>query len=526
MREIELLDCTLRDGGYVNQWRFGEKIINQITARLVKSGVEIIECGYLNENALSDNDCTVYNSADRILRFCSKYPRQKFACMINFGECPECAVLKQELPDNFILRIAFHKKDIKEAVIYSEKLIKEGCRVFLQPMGVGNYDDFELLKLIQMANNIKPEAFYIVDSFGSLEIKDFRRILALTEHNLDKDIWLGYHSHDNKKQACGNAQYMVNTLDDRKMLIDASVFGMGRGAGNLNEELFAEFLNNVYGKRYNISSLLEIMDLYINRIYLEKPWGYQLPYYLSAKHNCHPNYASYFSSKNSLTVASLDDIFKSMTKEEKSSYTEEKAEKIYDRYQNRYVDDRAVRERFAAEWKNKKILLLGPGKSIQTYKDSVQGFISDNSPVVIALNFIPEYYQYTYVMCTNDKRWDTVKNAENGSLIVSSNITDNSGNAFVLNYETIKCERAEISDNVLIMLLHFLVQIGIEEVYCAGADGYSGTMTENYADFTMSLGANVHMRYEKNYLMSAEIEECREDITINFITPSKYDNIP
>lgn len=524
MRKIKLLDCTLRDGGYVNQWKFGEKIICQIISKLDKAGVEVIECGYLNENVLADKDSTIYNSADTVIDFCNKYPNREFACMINIGEYSIESITKQKLPPNFILRIAFHKRDIKKAILYSETLIKKGYRVILQPMCVGNYNDIELLQLIHTTNDIKPEAFYIVDSFGTLEIKDFRRILFMADHNLNRNIQLGYHSHDNKKQAYSNAQDMVNKLDDREILIDASIFGMGRGAGNLNEELFAEFLNNIYGKSYNMQSMFEVMDLYINRIYLEKPWGYQLSYYLSAKHNCHPNYATYFSNKNSLMVTSLNEIFQSMTMEEKSSYSEEKAEMIYDRYQNQYVDDTLVRNRLAKEWKNKVLLMLGPGKSIQLYKDKIQEFIKESSPIVIALNFIPEYFKYTYVMCTNLKRWNGVKNVDTSKLIVSSNINNDSDGKIVLNYETIKCGRAEISDNVMIMLLHLLIQLGVEKVYCAGVDGFSGIMTENYVDFTMSLGANAHLRYEKNSLMIEEIEECRKSIKINFITPSKYDN--
>lgn len=156
-------------------------------------------------------------------------------------------------------------------------------------------------------------------------------------------------------------------------------------------------------------------------------------------------------------------------------------------------------------------------------REGILGFVRDNSPIVIALNFIPEYFEYTYVMCTNLKRWNTVKDIDKNKLIVSSNIDNCPDGKIILNYETIKCGRAEISDNVMIMLLHLLIQLGIEKVYCAGTDGFSGIMAENYVDFTMSLGANAYLRYEKNSLMIEEIEECKKNIKIKFLTPSKYE---
>ena len=84
------------------------------------------------------------------------------------------------------------------------------------------------------------------------------------------------------------------------IVLDASVYGMGRGAGNLNMELFASYLNKNYGSHYNIDEFLDIMDEYLKPIFAEHYWGYSLPFYLSARYNCHPNYAGYFADKNTL----------------------------------------------------------------------------------------------------------------------------------------------------------------------------------------------------------------------------------
>lgn len=121
---------------------------------------------------------------------------------------------------------------------------KKGYKVFVQPMVSLNYTDEEFLSLIQLVNHIKPYAFYIVDSFGMMNKKNLIRLFYLVEHNLDESIWIGFHSHNNKQLAYSNAQCLIDTQTARNLIIDSSIFGMGRGAGNLNTELIVEYLND------------------------------------------------------------------------------------------------------------------------------------------------------------------------------------------------------------------------------------------------------------------------------------------
>ena len=160
---------------------------------------------------------------------------------------------------------------------------------------------------------------------------------------------LGYHSHNNMQQAMGNASAFTEMHLHRDIILDACVFGMGRGAGNLNLELFAEYMNENFDKQYRIEPMLEIIDEYLNDIYREHFWGYSLPLYLSAANGCHPNYAIYFASKGTLTVKSYNEILKSIPKEDKALYNKDKAEKIYKEYQENYVDDRESVEQLEKE---------------------------------------------------------------------------------------------------------------------------------------------------------------------------------
>ncbi len=329
MNKIYLLDCTLRDGGYINNWMFGHNRISSILSLLSQSYVEYIECGYLTDQSESSPDSTKYTSLEEARSlFPALKSGQHLAVMINYGAY-NIDRMPGAVSDEPIIRVCFHKNDAKDALSYCGKIIAKGYRVFLQPMVTMNYSDEELLQLIKEVNEIGPACFYIVDSFGSMELSDFRRLLFLADHNLKSQILLGYHAHNNLQQAYENAKYMVSAELIHDVVLDASVYGMGRGAGNLNMELFASYLNAHFGKSYSIDKFLEIMDEHLKPIFSEKHWGYSLPFYLSARCRCHPNYASYFSEKNTLSYQSLERLLMSLSEEDKVSFSKEKAEAYY-----------------------------------------------------------------------------------------------------------------------------------------------------------------------------------------------------
>ena len=136
------------------------------------------------------------------------------------------------------IRVTFHKKDMLPALEQCRRLKEKGYKTFLQPMVALRYTDAEYLELIRLANEVGPYAFYLVDSFGTMKRKDMLRFFYMIEHNLREDIVIGFHSHNNLQLAYANAQTLVDLQTSRSLILDSSIMGMGRGAGNLNSELF------------------------------------------------------------------------------------------------------------------------------------------------------------------------------------------------------------------------------------------------------------------------------------------------
>lgn len=523
MNKIRLLDCTLRDGGYVNNWHFGNRAIREILKKLVSSNVNYIECGYLSQKKAGTEDDTQYGTFEDIEKVLPQiHADQRIAVMINFGEY-DIDTLPEADNSKPIIRVCFHKKESENALMYCTKLIQKGYFVFVQPMASLHYSDIEFIELILKVNEIMPKCFYIVDSFGVMEHCDFKRLISLADANLDKNIQLGYHSHNNLQQAYGNAKFFVEQNLQHNIVLDASVYGMGRGAGNLNMELFASYLNKNYGTKYNIDAFLDIMDDYLKPIFSEHFWGYSLPFYLSAQYNCHPDYANYYTAKNTLTNKSMRQLLASLPYNVKNSYSVEKAEEYYLVYQKRFVNDHNVIIALKKKFEGRKLLVLAPGKTLCTQQQIVEKYIQENNPITVAINIIPDSYRCDFLFCVNERRLNHLDLPEDCQLIVSSNIEQDTFDALKINYSSYLVEESIISENPTLMFIQILLSIGMKEANIAGFDGYSLVPQDNYFKPDLSMGSSLVTKLKKNEYVYQYIKNLREQLDIRFITKSLYE---
>lgn len=523
MNKINVLDCTLRDGGYINQWQFGEKNIKKIISGLLDSKVEIIECGFLTERAIKNRDSTLFDSVERIAEYLPSHKNDSMTvCMINFGEYDVKKLPQYDGTSIKGIRVAFHKKDIDEALMMCETIIDKGYKVFIQPMISVSYTDEEFINLINKSNKLKPFAFYIVDSFGVMKRKDLMRLYYLVDHNLSNDIFVGYHSHNNIQMAYSNAQALVDIKTKRELIIDSSVFGMGRGAGNLNTELFIEYLNELNGIKYKIKPLLKIIDQVLNPIYSCNFWGYSLPHYVSAMNNCHPNYASYLDDKSTLNIENINEILESLEESKKKNFDKEYIEKLYSSYQNKAIADDKAKKQLSYRIKNKTVVIIAPGRSINDEKDIISKVISDKNQLTIAINFIPENFKCDYVFVSNHKRYEDLKYNSEIDFIKTSNIKDCNSEGIVVNYSDLLNDVEAVEDNAGMMLIKLLIDIGVSKIKIAGLDGYSHDIYDNFAKKDMAYVKNPAIMDAMNRGMEKVLSRFVDFIEIEFITSPRF----
>ena len=527
MGQINLLDCTLRDGGYINDWHFGEKAIKNIIKKLTLAGVEYLEIGFV-KNLEYNPDFSLFPKNDNVSSVVlSKNENTKIVGMIDMGNPVSFEQLGHNDANGFdVLRVIFKKNKIQEAINYISELSQLGYEIFAQPVGTDQYTLDEFSELANKVNTLPIKAFYIVDSFGLIKKRQLMSLVEIADDNLRDDIMLGYHSHNNIQQAKENASALAESGIKRDICIDACVFGMGRGAGNLNMEVFAQYMNENFAKHYRIDPMLEIIDEYLNPIYRENFWGYSMPLYLSASNGCHPNYAIYFSKKGSLTVKSYDEILKSISKEDKALFSKEKAEYYYQKYQANYYNDSEMFEKLSDEILGRKVLLLGSGKSLSQQENNIKTFITKEHPIVISLNFIPNQFDVQYVFCCHMRRYNGMKNQRNFNhvkKIITSNLRDADEYDYMLNFSSYNPEEDELHENSGIMMLNILICIGVTKVYLAGMDGYEVHSTTNYIHSGLEYDFSDEDLICRNNYIKRDIQKKCKQIEICFITQSLYE---
>ena len=517
---IKVLDCTLRDGGYVNNWKFGYENIKTILENLGQSKVDIIECGYLTQGEC-DYNSTMFGSVSQIDELLNNKETANYVCMINYGDYDVKNLPLAKDSKLTGVRLAFHKKDWKKA-IEDIRIIKEkGYEAYVQPMVSMGYDDSEFMELISASNKINADVFYIVDSFGVMKKSDLMRLFYLTNHNLNKNIKLGYHSHNNLQLAYSNAQTITNSSGQRDIIIDMSIMGMGRGAGNLNTELFLEYLNENHNGQYNIFPILQAIDGVVNKEYQLNGWGYSLPHYLSATKNCHPNYATFLEEKNTLTVVEMDKILELIPEEKRLSFDKAYVQKRYEEYQSHKISDTAALENLKKQLQSKDVLLVAPGGSIIDESHRILDFIEKEHPIVISVNFQPHIVKSDYVFYGNIRRYKDGKHNDCKE-IITSNIEDTYKSAeYVVNYSNLLNNYPTISDNSAMMLIELLIQVGVRNIYLAGLDGYSNDVAVDYAEKDLALVTKNDLLKCMNEEMTKKLREFGNYTNLHFVTEER-----
>lgn len=531
-RKIELLDCTLRDGGYINDWLFGHDKILTIFERLVSSGVDYIEIGFLDERRQFDMNRTIMpdtNSANKIFKNADKGNSTVLA-MIDYGTCSIENL--QPCDETFIdgIRVIFKEHKMYEALEFCRQVKNLGYKVFAQMVSVTTYSDSKLVEYAQKVNEVMPFATSMVDTYGLLDSEKLLHIAKILDKHLDKGVRMGFHAHNNFQLGYSNAIAFLNLGTAREgILVDGTLYGMGKSAGNAPLELLMMYMNERFNSSYDVTQVLEAVDSVILDIYRKQYWGYNLFFYVAASTHCHPNYVSYLMSKQTLSIKQILEILNSIEFEKKLMYDAKYVENLYLNYQSIKCDDSVSLNRLREIFKGEKILVLGPGNNIQRQSHLVENFIQSNDPLIISVNYAPKKFKVDYIFLTNTHRYNQLLYDLHESInfdadvIATSNVTKVAKNfKFILNYSSLIDSETTVRDNSLVMLLKAMMSIGIKKIYLAGFDGYS-SREDNYFDVSREYSfvkekADYLNSYVRNFL-----NHNADKLTVNFITQSRYE---
>lgn len=529
MGKKKLLDCTLRDGGYVNDWEFGHNNLVSIFERLVDSKVDIIEVGFLDDRRPYDYNRSIMPDTEAIGKNFGEITKRPpmVVGMIDFGTC--AIENLQPCEESFLdgIRVIFKKQKMHAAMEYCAQVKALGYKVFSQLVSITSYSDQDLMQIIELVNQVEPYAVSMVDTYGLLDSTKMLHYYELLDQYVKPGIQIGFHPHNNFQLAYANAVAFLNKPTERDILVDGTLFGMGKSAGNAPLELISMYMREQYGLDYDTRPMLEAIEESIKPFYTKTPWGYKTFFYLCASNECHPSYVEFFQKKGNLSVSKLDELLARIEPEEKKLlYDKELAEKIYQEFISEQLPEAEEYQRLSREFSGKELLLIGPGRNIQLQLEKVKKYIEKKRPFVVSVNYIPKDITVDYVFVTKGNRYQEMTTALHNQpikIIATSNLTCKNGKFdFMVNREPLLEQKEEIKDNSFLMLLKVLKKCGITRLACAGFDGYSDK-EDNYflpgMEYSFVKQAADHLNHHIKSVLTSEYG----DMDIEYITFSRYD---
>ncbi len=485
-----LLDCTLRDGAYIVDSLFGDSVIRGIIHQLEKAGTEIIECGWL-KNKDHQKDSTFYHVPADLEPYLNKKKKTvTYTVMIDWDRydlryLPPCDEKSVDA-----IRVVFPHGKHREGIEIGKKIAAKGYKVFFQAANTMAYSDEDLEDLAEAVNASPAISLSIVDTFGAMYEEDLERIVFILNNKLRPDIALGFHSHNNQQLSFSLSQHFVRLFrnTNRQSIVDASLCGMGRGAGNTTTELMVSYLNRKCGCHYDMDAVMDAIDIYMGYFQERFTWGYSTPYFIAGLYQCHVNNIAYLLNNHRANAKDMRLIIESMDPQDRRKYDYDLLEGKYLSIVNRNINDATAADELKKSLTQKEVLLIAPGKSVLLEQERIERYITERKPIVIGINAMVADYKYDYVFYVNPARYDYAKTVmkkrfENTKRIVLSNIkTQADDKELIISYDHAIKRGWEHFDNAVICALRMLDWLGIEAVTLAGFDGFKHVYNESYAD--------------------------------------------
>src|SRR3989339_2185206 len=382
--EIKVLDCTIRDGGYVNNWDFDLKLVRETYRALSKAGVDYVELGYHGTEKYFDVNKYGrfrFSAANNINHVCAGIDGAEVALMVDHGKYDiEDIVQYQDTPVRLI-RAAFHKDKIAEALKLLHKVKQLGFAVSANFMGFASYTQAERDLMLVLLRDYPIDYAYVADTYGSMFPEQVTELfLPLLEI---KTIKWGFHPHNNLKMAFANS---LAAIKAGAQIIDSSVFGMGRGAGNLPTEVMLAYLHRQQPDKYNVIPVLKLIDHYYNDLHKQCGWGYNLPYMLSGTYGCHPNYASNLVERKEYDIEDIWNIMEAITVQNPIGFKKELVDNVLRKgifgkkvnaganANSRLFNGDRPRVSYINRHKEKDFLILANGPTLKQFQSDIQAF--------------------------------------------------------------------------------------------------------------------------------------------------------
>lgn len=284
---VKILDCTIRDGGLVNNWEFSTEFVADLYKGLCDAGVEYMEIGYKNSPKLLKSDgAGPWRFLDEafIRDVIPNKGYTKLSALVDIGRVDENDILPREQSSLDLIRVACYIKDVDKALELVQKFHDLGYETSLNIMALSHVLEHELVEALAEIEKSPVDIAYVVDSYGSLNHKDIEYLVGVFKKHLPSKT-IGVHTHNNLQLAFANT---IAAAENGAVFLDSSLYGMGRAAGNCHTELLVSYMKN---PRYELRPLLGVIENHMLGIRERWEWGYIIPYMIAGALDEHPRVA-------------------------------------------------------------------------------------------------------------------------------------------------------------------------------------------------------------------------------------------
>ena len=387
-KPINTLDCTLRDGGYYNNWDFDRKLVDNYLHALTKSKVDYVEIGFRNLSSSIFMGPYAY-SRDRFLEKLNISKNLKLGVMIDTKEVLSSengikktidTLLSEKSQSNInLIRFATHFSDVNSLGKIVKLTKDKGYKIAINLMQTGGKSEEQINRATKYLAQLKEiDVLYFADSLGNMREEDIIKTISLLRNNWHKD--LGIHAHNNKGLALSNT---LVALNNGVNWVDSTVRGMGRGAGNAETEILLSELNRIYKENYRLDEIYKLAVNDFKILNSEFNWGQSLLYSLAADNNIHPTYIQEMISDSRYNDQRILEAINFMKNIPSASFNKEFLDNfVKNQSKNNYIGNWN-----ASNWcKNKEVLIVGSGPSIKRHHEGIIEYIKEYKPTVLSLN--------------------------------------------------------------------------------------------------------------------------------------------
>lgn len=488
-----ILDCTLRDGGYINKWRFPRSVVLNHTKLAAQAGADLIEIGYRKEARETAEylGSAAFCPPDLIAEIRAQIPTAKLGVMVNQAEVngqPDLRTLFSEESSKLdFARLACRLEDIPEASQSAAQLVDQGMAVFANLMQVGQLSRLDVLNARDSLLDAGLSGFYLADSFGSMRPE---QVLGLVrELTSTADLPIGVHFHDQLGLAFANA---LAALSAGARFVDGTVLGMGRGAGNTKLEDLVLELKKDKAMGPGLPALIDFWQETNQKSADRMEWGRTVEYGLAAAQEVHPSYVQDLLQSEEFSRRERIAVVRELGRISSSRYSPGELNVGASWFEDRGTSSEAVDRLFHS----KEVLLVGTGKSVETYGSDIEAFIEERHPLILLVgNHAHDPFVSDYRVVCNPLTFMVAEERLLGHLptigplsqvpeiyMSSPNSRDLSidvsvgGEVFGLEGNTLRIPSARSS----VFAMFAASEFGADTIYLAGFDGYPSLDARNH----------------------------------------------